>query len=261
MSRNVSRNVRTPAGVLVVALASVLGIALGLLLTSCQEQGDARPPYATGSVRPSGVLPPGYGAVFLDRGECSTRGQGAAFREVGCGSGAAAARVLARYAGGQGGGARCPARTDFVLHISEHRPDADEDGDGSVPQGYACMRNLRAPHPGDPGQGGGPRTVPGDCVYLAAGLQARETPCGGPRSRASQSGESRSGESHSGESHPSESRSGESQPGDSRSGTRHRPEYEVTATVRSRASCPSGTALYLRLPDRTTGCARRLGPG
>ncbi|MEU7482886.1 hypothetical protein [Streptomyces sp. NPDC042319] len=241
-----SRNVRTPGGGLVPALVPVLapgpisvlvsGIALALvvLLTGCQEQGGGRSSHGTGSA-------PGYGAVFLDRGECSTRGRGAAFREVGCGHGAAAARVLARHSGGHGGGSRCPARTDFVLHISEHRPDADEDGDGSVPQGYACMRNLRAPHPGDPGQGGGPRTVAGDCVYLAAGLQARETPCDGARSRASHSRASQSGES--------------------RSRTRHRPEYEVTATVRTRASCPSGTALYLRLPDRTTGCARRLGPG
>ncbi|WP_368397273.1 hypothetical protein [Streptomyces sclerotialus] len=193
-------------------------LALVLFLTGCQEASGTGPG-AAGSARPTG-----YGAVYLDRGECSTRGRGAAFHEVGCADGRAAARVLARHSGRQSRGVPCPARTDFVLHISAHRPDADEDGDGAVPQGYACMRNLRAPHPGDPGQGGGPRTVPGDCVYLADGLQARETPCGGTRP-----------------------------------GARHQPEYGVTATVRNRSSCPSGTALYLRLPDRTTGCARRLG--
>ncbi|WP_106975531.1 hypothetical protein [Streptomyces violens] len=195
-------------------------LAVGLLLTGCR-------PSTSAEARDAGATSPtGYGAVFLDRGECSSRGRASAFREVACASGAAAARVLARHAGRQSRGPLCPARTDFVLHISQHRPDADEDGDGAVPQGYACMRNLRAPHPGDPGQGGGPRTVPGDCVYLAAGLQARETPCAAADARA-----------------------------------KHRPQYEVTATVGDRPSCPFGTALYLRLPDHSTGCARRLTTG
>ncbi|WP_234426764.1 hypothetical protein [Streptomyces niger] len=216
---------------LLLTLVSLLSLlTLLILLTGCQQPSAAgQSPHTGPHAAGSGTPPTGYGAVFLDRGECSSRGRGAAYREVGCADGAAAARVLARHSGRKAQGALCPARTDFVLHISEHRPDADEDGDGSVPRGYACMRNLHAPHPGDPGQGGGPRTVPGDCVYLAAGLQARETPCAASVA--------------------------------SRSGARHRPEYEMTATVRDRASCPEGTALYLRLPDRTTGCARRLGPG
>ncbi|POX35925.1 hypothetical protein C3486_36270, partial [Streptomyces sp. Ru73] len=98
-------------------------LACGLLLTGCQQPSGAEPHGVRGST-PSA----GYGAVFLDRGECSGQGRGSVFREVDCADGAAAARVLARHSGRQSGGALCPARTDFVLHISEHRPDADEDG-------------------------------------------------------------------------------------------------------------------------------------
>ncbi|MCZ9346123.1 hypothetical protein NGM37_51245, partial [Streptomyces sp. TRM76130] len=58
--------------------------------------------------------------------------------------------------------------------------------DGAVPRGYACMRNLQPPHPGDPGSGGGPRTIVGDCVYEAGDGQVRETPCAGTGERAPQ---------------------------------------------------------------------------
>lgn len=189
-----------------------LAAVLCLALAACGRQPEPPAP-------PAGGQAPYYGAVFLDRGECSTRGR-TAFREVACTGERAAARVLARHAGRQARGPLCPVRTDFVLHISEHRPDADEDGDGSVPRGYACMRALFPPHPGDPGRGGGPRTVPGDCVYLSTRREARETACAAG------------------------------------SGARHRPEYEVTAAVPDRPACPPDTTLYLRLPDRTTGCAR-----
>ncbi len=168
--------------------------------------------------RPARPRPTGYGTVFLSIDECSSFGI-TSFTEVPCTSERAAARVVARYDGGVAEGPVCPATTDFVLHISEQRPASDEDGDGAVPQGYACMRNLQAPHPGDPGGGGGPRTIVGDCVYSAGRGEVRETACDGKGER--------------------------------------KPEYRVTEAVGKRVDCPVSTALYVRLGgERPVGCAK-----
>ncbi|MDG9721545.1 hypothetical protein [Streptomyces sp. DH41] len=169
---------------------------------------------------PASVRPSGYGAVFLAIDECSSFGT-VSFTEVPCGSERAAARVVAREDGRADDGPPCPATTDFVLHISEQRPSADEDGDGAVPQGYACMRALQPPHPGDPGGGGGPRTIVGDCVYDAGSGKVRETACDGEGKR--------------------------------------KPQFEVVEAVAARADCPASTALYVRLGgERPVGCARPL---
>ncbi|MFD8270456.1 hypothetical protein [Streptomyces althioticus] len=153
------------------------GALTGLvLLVGCRE---AAPDAAGGTAAvASPVRTTGYGAVFLDVGECSSFGR-TSFTEVSCRSERAAARVVARHDGTTRDGPPCPPATDFVLHISERWPAADEDGDGMVPRGHACMRNLQPPHPGDPGGGGGPRTVVGDCVYALAGGKVRETACDG----------------------------------------------------------------------------------
>ncbi|MGW0823651.1 hypothetical protein [Streptomyces sp. NPDC002845] len=162
--------------------------------------------------------PSGYGALFLAVDECSSFGT-TSFTEVPCGSERAAARVIARHGGRASDGPPCPATTDFVLHISESEPDFDEDGDGSVPRGFACMRNLEPPHPGDPGGGGGPRTIAGDCVYGAGEGEVRETSCDGKRENP--------------------------------------PEYQVTSAVGKRSECPSTTELYVQLGgSRPVGCAR-----
>lgn len=170
----------------------------------------------------------GYGTVFLGVDECSSFGT-TSFTEVPCASERAAARVVARHDGRVGQGPLCPPTTDFVLHISESRPSSggsggstesaeDEDGDGSVPQGYACMRKLQPPHPGDPGGGGGPRTIVGDCVYGAGRGEVRETACDG--------------------------------------NGKHAPEYQVTAAVGTKPRCPAATDLYVQLGgDRPVGCA------
>ncbi|MET9405429.1 hypothetical protein ABZX90_06525 [Streptomyces sp. NPDC002935] len=169
---------------------------------------------------PASTRPSGYGSVFLGRDECSSFGT-TSFTEVPCGSERAAARVIARYDGDIADGPSCPATTDFVLHISETGPASDENGDGAVPRGYACMRKLEPPHPGDPGGGGGPRTVVGDCVYGAGRGQVRETACDGTGKK--------------------------------------RPEYKVTSAVTARSDCPSATELYVELGGtRPVGCARPL---
>ncbi|MFH9040039.1 hypothetical protein ACH4FA_11855 [Streptomyces sp. NPDC017966] len=202
---------------------AVLAAAVAVLLTGCRgapdggAEEDGRPGERR-TATPTAVLPSGYGAVFLAVDECSSFGR-TSFTEVSCGSERAAARVVARHDGTVRGGPRCPATTDFVLHISEQRPSSDEDGDGSVPRGYACMRHLQPPHPGDPGGGGGPRTIVGDCVYDLGDGKVRETACDGSGER--------------------------------------RPEFEVTKAVDARSKCPESTALYVRLGGTTpVGCAR-----
>lgn len=222
------RSVRT--GVLLAAV--VLAVAA---LPGCQSWSGGvgqEPEEQTTTTAP--IRPSGYGTVFLGIDECSSFGT-TSFTEVPCASERAAARVVARHDGRVGQGPLCPPTTDFVLHISESRPSSgessgsggsggsggsseDEDGDGSVPQGYACMRGLQPPHPGDPGGGGGPRTIVGDCVYSAGRGEVRETACDGAG--------------------------------------KHDPEYEVTTAVDTKPQCPATTDLYVRLGgDRPVGCA------
>ncbi|MGW7065940.1 hypothetical protein ACWGII_06015 [Streptomyces sp. NPDC054855] len=197
------------AGVLLAVFAGVTGCQKG------SSSGSDLPDRQSSSSDSSG-----HGAVFLAVDECSSRGR-ETFTEVSCTSERAAARVIARHDAEVAQGPSCPARTDFVLHISENRPTVDEDGNGEVPRGYACMRNLEEPHPGDPGGGGGPRTVVGDCVHGAGRGEVRETACDGSGAKA--------------------------------------PEYRVTAAVSERALCPAATQLYVSLGGgKPVGCAVRF---
>ncbi|MEV0484706.1 hypothetical protein AB0I69_29355 [Streptomyces sp. NPDC050508] len=199
----------------------VCAVLLAALTTGCQAahgsgEGDGR---LGGKASPSATItqPSGYGAVFLAVDECSSFGT-ASFTEVPCTSERAAARVIARYDGAVSDGPVCPATTDFVLHISA-QGSTGAGGDGVIPKGYACMRNLEPPHPGDPGGGGGPRTIVGDCVYGSGSGQVRETACDG-------------------------------------SGPR-KPQYKVVKAVLRRASCPASTDLYVQLGgEQPVGCAR-----
>lgn len=217
--------------VFVCVLLMVFAVLTG---TGCQLSSDGSPGDASDAAsgasgaadgtavdqRPAPTRPTGYGAVFLSIDECSSFGT-TSFTEVPCTSERAAARVVARFDGKVTDGPSCPATTDFVLHISEQRPAADEDGDGAVPQGYACMRNLQAPHPGDPGGGGGPRTIVGDCVYSTGRGEVRETACDGKGEK--------------------------------------KPQYKVTEAVTKRVNCPSSTALYVQLGgERPLGCAKGI---
>ncbi|WP_443058150.1 hypothetical protein [Streptomyces sp. NBC_00820] len=187
-----------------------------MVLAGCQDASPA------GSARPAASPAPttGYGVVFLAVGECSSFGT-TSFTEVPCAGERAAARVVARYDGTSADGPQCPATTDFVLHIGAQRAHGDGSTDAAIPPGYACMRNLEPPHPGDPGAGGGSRTIPGDCLYDSADAQVRETPCDG-------------------------------------SGP-HKPRYKLVRAVRKRAECPASTALYVDLGGgKPVGCARRV---
>ncbi|WP_328496195.1 hypothetical protein OHS59_28475 [Streptomyces sp. NBC_00414] len=204
--------------------AGFAGVVGSLLLLSAALSGCRLASGSDDDTRETAPAPTrasGYGVVFLGIDECSSFGR-ESFTEVPCTSERAAARVVARHDGKVG--PPCPATTDFVLHISEQKPSADEDGDGAVPQGYACMRNLEAPHPGDPGGGGGPRTIVGDCVHSAGAGEVRETSCDSEGEKA--------------------------------------PEYKVTAAVEKRSGCPASTELYVELGGpMPVGCARPLPPG
>ncbi|WP_189948737.1 hypothetical protein [Streptomyces alanosinicus] len=178
-----------------------------VLLAGCRE----RPGTPVGDARPTPATTGGYGAEFLAVGECSSFGT-TSFTEVPCTSERAAARVVARYDGAATDGPLCPPATDFVLHISAQ---------ATIPPGYACMRDLEPPHPGDPGGGGGPRTIPGDCVYTSGAGEVRETPCDGSGG--------------------------------------HRPQYRITRAAPTRDDCPASTTLYVQLGGGDpVGCARRL---
>ncbi|WP_443056005.1 hypothetical protein [Streptomyces sp. IBSBF 3136] len=199
-----------------IAVAAVT--VLAALLTGCRGPADG----PLGDARPTPGRSAGHGAPFLAVGACSSFGATSS-TEVPCTGERAAARVVARHEGTVAGGPPCPPTTDFVLRISAQRPrhdTGDEDGDGAVPQGYACMRNLEAPHPGDPGGGGGPRTIPGDCLYDSGRGQVRETACDGSGRRA--------------------------------------PRYRITEATTTRRACPASTVLYVQLGGgRPVGCARR----
>lgn len=195
------RGTRALPGALLTAALAVAG------LCGCRTSSEAAQEQPVGGV--ASARPSGHGAEFLAVDECSSFGT-TSFTEVPCTSERAAARVIARYDGEPSQGPECPATTDFVLHIS---------ADGPMARGYACMRNLEPPHPGDPGGGGGPRTIVGDCVYGTGRGEVRETACDGKGA--------------------------------------HAPQYMVTKAVTRRSQCPPSTALYVQLGGSTpVGCAR-----
>ncbi|MDK1476127.1 hypothetical protein QNO07_22360 [Streptomyces sp. 549] len=204
------------------ALRAVL--SCGVLLALAGTAGCTAQARGATAATPAAPSAPGGGPAlsepFLAEGACSTR-QGTV-EEVACDSERAVARVTARHRTPAGSGPRCPARTDFVLHVTERTPAADEDGDGSVSPGYACMRKLRPPHPGDPGGGGGPRTITGDCLRSTGRGQVKETAC---------------------------------EPVDG--GVK--PQFLVTRIVTDRSACPAGTVLHVMVGGNApVGCARSL---
>ncbi|MCZ4118945.1 hypothetical protein [Streptomyces sp. H39-S7] len=229
----------------VVLLALALLPALGACApfqgaaSSGAEGGGAEVPSGT----PSPTLTSaGTAGTFLATGACAQSDPLGSYREVACSNPNAIAQVTIRFHGllpdaspsadasspavasspaalpdtratstaaTVRAGNRCPETTDFVLTVSS----------GRAP-GYACMRKREGPHPGDPGAGGGPRTIVGDCVYLAGAGQVKETACDGS--------------------------------------SRNEPGYRVDSIAPDRAGCPRGTALFVGVGQAGIGCARRL---
>ncbi|MEU1211253.1 hypothetical protein ACFYSH_33045 [Streptomyces sp. NPDC005791] len=207
---------------------ALLPVVAVLCLSGCRQPVGSAADMPAGGPQASATSAD-YGVEFLGPADCSSRGE--VFREVWCGSEKAAARVLARYAGAPSDGPACPPTTDFVLHIAQSGPTVPpapslsgpqpSSSSPAVPPGYACMRNLESPHPGDPGRGGGPLTVVGDCVYSFREGEVRETACDGSGERS--------------------------------------PQFEVGSAVARRALCPDSTDLFVQLGgDVPVGCAHRV---
>jgi hypothetical protein len=113
----------------------------------------------------------------LDVSDCVVQDSAAAaWREVACDDPGALASVTKVEFGGAGvAGALaepdCPAGTDHALRATDLP---------GVRFTFACARNLKPPHPGDPGEGGGPDIVVGDCVYSQSNLaKVEEVRCDG----------------------------------------------------------------------------------
>ena len=117
---------------------------------------------------PSPSVNPSYGTLYLDDNECAAPdpGQKEAYLEVPCDDPRATAQVTLRLESGSAtpfSDTVCAPNTDFVIDVPVSLALLeDHDPYGA---GYACMRNLKPPHPGDPGGGGGPRIEVGDCVH------------------------------------------------------------------------------------------------
>ncbi|MFC5666527.1 hypothetical protein ACFP3U_26610 [Kitasatospora misakiensis] len=149
---------------------------------------SARPSASASATTPS--LPPPSAELtdaYFAVGQCagpiigkSQGGSGPPYQPVDCGDTFAAAKVTKRSATTLSTGAPavgappaeavsdCEDTTDLYLDLERNLLQAT--GATSVRGGltaYACLRNLKAPHPGDPGMGGGPRIIVGDCVYRA----------------------------------------------------------------------------------------------
>jgi hypothetical protein len=215
------------------ALAALLCVPASAL-TGCTPDagptgGSAYTPSPSSSQRPATSVPPG---AFLAVGTCAARIQagGVSFREVACQDPSAVAKVTVRRTRGDPGEPDCPDVTDFVLAVrggtaarTPSAPGPSSSGPSHSDDGYACMRNPRPPHPGDPGGGGGPNAVVGDCVYVAGHDEVKETAC------------------------------------DSSDGSGgHAPQYKIVAIVADRDGCPQRTALYVAVRKGKVGCARHL---
>ncbi|MFJ2624503.1 hypothetical protein ACIO6T_13985 [Streptomyces sp. NPDC087532] len=152
------------------ATAAVAAAVSLVLITGCGKVADHRAS-DTGSSSPTASptpsVNPSYGTQYLAENECAAPvpGQPEAYREVSCKDPEAVAKVIDRADIGISepfSATSCSPHTDFAINVPvslallEDRPVTGE--------GYACMRNLKPPHPGDTGGGGGPRIEVGDCV-------------------------------------------------------------------------------------------------
>ncbi|MFJ1754034.1 hypothetical protein [Kitasatospora sp. NPDC088134] len=165
--------------------------AAGLLLVGCSsaKHAEAAPPSPSSSPSPSPVrsspaparstvpAPPVLNDHYFAEGDCARAAGGSRYEPVPCDSPQAEAKVIKRSSTAQGvaaalpQGADCPDGTDVALDLTQNAlVDVKQNR-----AAWACLRNLRDPHPGDPGGGGGPGILVGDCVYRGKTSSGAET--------------------------------------------------------------------------------------
>ncbi|GLY74654.1 hypothetical protein [Actinoallomurus iriomotensis] len=99
--------------------------------------------------------------------------EGKAFHRVGCDASDAAAKITKMTSAGLTGlePTDCPDDTDAMVKVDQSGGHLD------LTHNVACIRNIKAPHPGDVGQGGGLFRA-GDCISdPAASSSLKEVPC------------------------------------------------------------------------------------
>ncbi|MFF2406789.1 hypothetical protein [Streptomyces sp. NPDC058092] len=152
------------------ATAAVAAAVSLVLITGCGKVADHRASGTESSsptASPTPSVNPSYGTEYLAENECAepVRGRPEAYREVPCKDPEAVAEVTDRADIGISepfSATVCSQHTDFAINVPVSL--ALLEGTPVTGEGYACMRNLKPPHPGDPGGGGGPRIEVGDCV-------------------------------------------------------------------------------------------------
>ncbi|MDN3359851.1 hypothetical protein [Actinomadura sp. DC4] len=103
--------------------------------------------------------------------------EGKEFHRTGCDADEAAAKIIkmtSRPLAGLSSPTDCPDETDAMVGVEQTK------GHLNLSNNVACIRNIKAPHPGDAGQGGGVFRG-GDCVVdPQQSSKLEETPCTSP---------------------------------------------------------------------------------
>jgi hypothetical protein len=154
----------------------VVGLGVVAALAGCNPIG-AKPVSAPASA-------PGEDGLKVHDCVALVSASGSSYDEVWCTDPSATAAVTtvdsaARGVAGAQAQPDCPSGTDVLLTPANFAAGpTSRRTPGPAAFGYACARNVNPPHPGDPGEGGGPDIVEGDCVYVTP-VSVTETRCDG----------------------------------------------------------------------------------
>nr|WP_229698966.1 hypothetical protein [Wenjunlia tyrosinilytica] len=169
---------------------------------SVSVSSTAQPgPSTAATTEPTPTARPTLSNKSFAKGSCvaedrSSASEDTAFlAEVTCKDPEAFAKVVEREAFDVTKVSRCSkeaGNADKLIQLSRLGKGKDA---GKLQYAPVCLRNLAAPHPGDPGQGGGPNIIKGDCLVerksyglpgtgTGSGTSSFETACAGTGSEA-----------------------------------------------------------------------------